>query len=396
MVGEFGEVLLMDWGVAILHDPAAVGDNSRALISELVPTREKAHNPAGTPAYMAVEQTRFTAEGIGPWTDVYLLGGMLYFLLTGTPPHGAEDSAESFAKAIRGEVIPPHVAAPRRLVPEELITIAMKALSKEPKDRHGSVTEFLGQLAAYQTGAGKRSESLALARAVEQRMQQPGRDYESLAECNNMILQALALWPRNIQALHLRSVVTSEFANQALQNNDLVLARVMARGIGRSGDMEPVLEEITRKESLRRREMRNLRILKWIALILLVVVVIDFFIIFRSGFIPLGISSGRTPSVAVSNEPNAADWQQMSELLTRTASPDSAPAASLLARALTALSLGDQSAAAGHLDAADALIAEDSELAPFLLALRERLRPLPEEDTAAPDEESPSPEAAPR
>jgi hypothetical protein len=320
---------------------------------------------------------------------------MLYFLLTGTPPHGAEDSAESFAKAIHGVVIPPHTAAPRRLVPEELITIAMKALSKEPKDRHGSVTEFLGELAAYQTGAGKRTESLTLARAVENRMQQPGRDYESLAECNNMILQALTLWPRNIQALHLRSVVTREFAEQALQNNDLVLARVMARGIGRTGEVEPVLSRISEKERIRGREARNLRILKWVALALMVVVIVDFYIIFRSGLVPISKISTRDSSLTSPNDPQAADWQQVKDLLARANSAESPRGAAMLANAVIALRLGDRTTAAVHLAEAEKVIESDSELAPVLLALRERVRPAAEVNTPAREEESPAPQAEP-
>src|SRR5690606_26020100 len=142
------------------------------------------HNPAGTPAYMAIEQTRFTADDIGPWTDVYLLGGMLYFLLTGSAPHAAENSSESFAKAIKGEVVPPHIAAPGRLIPEELVAVAMKALSPEPEDRHASVAEFLDGLNAYVMGAGKRTDSLRLAEQVEEKMKSPNHNYEVLAECN--------------------------------------------------------------------------------------------------------------------------------------------------------------------------------------------------------------------
>jgi serine/threonine protein kinase len=392
MVGEFGEVLLMDWGIAILHDPAAAGGNSRALLSELVPTAEHAQSPAGTPAYMAVEQTRFTAEEVGPWTDVYLLGGMLYFLLTGQAPHAADSSAESFASAIRGIVPHPHSVAPHRLVPEELVNIAMKALSKEPCDRHHSVTELLNELTAYMTGAGKRSDSLALARTVEARMHAPDRDYESLAESNNMLIQALALWPRNIQALHLRNLVMREFADQALANNDLVLARVMAKGIARPEESEPILQRISEQERFHRRQHRNLRILKWVSALLLIVVVIDFLIIFRFGFVPAGgrgvAASGTTSTTTDSAR---ADWQQTLELLASAQEGDNESAA-LLARALAALNIGDRTQARTLLSQAEALITEDSPHAAILKTLRERIPPLV---TATPTPEPDPPQETP-
>jgi serine/threonine protein kinase len=104
MVGEFGEVLLMDWGLAVAFDRESLPNITQAL--GCVINVENAQSPAGTPAFMAPEQTEATACTRGPWTDIYLLGGTLYFLLTGTAPHQAASSAASFYSAVHGSIPP--------------------------------------------------------------------------------------------------------------------------------------------------------------------------------------------------------------------------------------------------------------------------------------------------
>ncbi len=88
MVGAFGEVLVMDWGLAVdVTDPPPPA----ASLERRVPPRSES-GMGGTPAYMAPEQIEFNAAGtytganLNTWTDVFLLGAMLHELLTGKPP----------------------------------------------------------------------------------------------------------------------------------------------------------------------------------------------------------------------------------------------------------------------------------------------------------------------
>jgi eukaryotic-like serine/threonine-protein kinase len=119
MVGAFGQVYVMDWGIARRRG----GDRSAAQTS-------------GTAGYMAPEQTHAEAP-IDERTDVYGLGGLLYFVLTRDFPHPGETLEERFASARAGVVTP----LGRRL-PPALCAIAMRALAADPAHRYPDVAAF--------------------------------------------------------------------------------------------------------------------------------------------------------------------------------------------------------------------------------------------------------------
>ena len=101
----------------------------------------------GTPLYMAPEQAAGRIEDIGPRTDIYAMGAMMYELLTGQPPlRGGTDLAT--LRAIQ-QVQP---ASPRRLrtaVPRDLEAVCLKCLEKEPQRRYESASELADDLQRY-------------------------------------------------------------------------------------------------------------------------------------------------------------------------------------------------------------------------------------------------------
>ncbi len=274
MVGEFGEVLLMDWGLAVLFDPALAEGKFQDAVELLVPTPENAFSPTGTAAFMAVEQTAESAIDIGPWTDVYLLGGSLYYMLTRKAPHSAASAMDSFVHASMGAVDPPEERVPDRFIPPELSAICMKAMSTRIEDRHGSVKELIEAVEEYMTGAGERRESLRLTEEAGRIADQANElTYAQFTECNNLLLRALSLWPRNAAARLLQQRVLEDFTRLAIANDDLVLAELSAESIEnpeKRSRLRKVLEQKRRKTKSAKRQRRIMKIAIGVLVLLIV------------------------------------------------------------------------------------------------------------------------------
>jgi serine/threonine protein kinase len=141
MVGAFGEVLVLDWGVARLRDrgeaPAREEGSAPALARPA--DRTTAHGTVlGTPGYMAPEQARGEVDRTDERTDVYALGAILYFLLTDQAPD---------AEGIAG--------SPRRrnaAVPRPLESICLKAVADDPAARYSRVQDLSADVSAFLSG----------------------------------------------------------------------------------------------------------------------------------------------------------------------------------------------------------------------------------------------------
>jgi serine/threonine protein kinase/tetratricopeptide (TPR) repeat protein len=105
----------------------------------------------GTPGYMAPEQARGIPGSIGPWTDVYALGAILYELLAGRPPFQSDSAWETIAQVLANDPVPPSRAHP--VVPRDLETICMKCLAKEPDRRYATALELADDLARFRADA---------------------------------------------------------------------------------------------------------------------------------------------------------------------------------------------------------------------------------------------------
>ncbi|MCX7018676.1 MAG: protein kinase [Candidatus Sumerlaeota bacterium] len=264
MIGDYGEVLLMDWGLGVLFDKDALENLAQQKSADVLANLETATNPAGTLAYMASEQTEAKATNIGPWTDVYLLGGILYQLLTGRPPHAGKTPMEVFEAARQGHVIPPREIAPGRDMPAELAGLCGKALQKDFRLRPPTAKEFLDELLDYQSGATRRQRSRDLAVHVASRVDQAAGAYEALSECQNLLAQARDLWPENPMISELSQRIFADYARAALNQGDLQLARLQAGSMLPGPGRDSLLNEADDRARRRRARERQRRIAMWL------------------------------------------------------------------------------------------------------------------------------------
>jgi serine/threonine protein kinase len=157
VLGDFGEVMVLDWGVAKRlderDDPAAAPADSDGAASA-VDTR--VGELVGTVAYMAPEQAEGRPDLIGPHTDVFGLGALLYEILTGGPPYPADVFQDVLESASQRQLVPPHVAWPD--VPPVLEATCLRAMSRDPADRHPSAAELGREIQLWQDRQRRQAE----------------------------------------------------------------------------------------------------------------------------------------------------------------------------------------------------------------------------------------------
>ena len=169
MVGRFGEVYVMDWGLARVRGEKdtrdlrvrpkiseSTGDTRKGLSDDAIerPLLTMDGDVVGTPVYMSPEQAAGNIAAMGPHSDVYAVGAMLYQLLTGRMPYVSADVVPgNYAILLRVQQGPPkqvHALAPE--ASPEICAIGEKAMAREPEDRYRDMSDLANDLSAYIEG----------------------------------------------------------------------------------------------------------------------------------------------------------------------------------------------------------------------------------------------------
>jgi hypothetical protein len=254
MVGEFGEVLVTDWGLAVSVDGPSHAGGWRA------PDRSCVTDPEGTPAYMAPEMAAGRGDALSPASDVYLLGAILFEIATGAPPHVSDSVAGALTAASRAER-PPFPPG----IPRELQAICDRAMALDPAERYPDAAAFQRALREYSSHrqsvalADDASARLAAARArAATEVTEEGRAalYGDLTEAASGFRQATLLWPENEPAVHGELDARAAHARIALDNGDLALARTLVSGL-RGPDAESLAREVDAARAARERDARR-------------------------------------------------------------------------------------------------------------------------------------------
>jgi serine/threonine-protein kinase len=143
MVGDFGQVYLMDWGLAkLIRGGPASGDGAMM----------NAPGPVGTPHYMAPEQARGNPDDVDERSDVFGMGALLFELLSGTSPFGEGSADAIMQRSAQGKIISIDQACSRVGVSRRIRAIAERAVQPDPAHRFQSITELRDAMRAFLHG----------------------------------------------------------------------------------------------------------------------------------------------------------------------------------------------------------------------------------------------------
>jgi serine/threonine-protein kinase len=152
VLGDFGEVVVLDWGLAKLGDRP---EDSAALASVALAGQEDREatmqgQVLGTPAYMAPEQAEGRLDWVGRHSDIYGLGALLYEILTDRPPFEGSETHDVLRRVVAEE--PPRIRTVVPTAPAALEAVCRKAMAKDPTDRYGMAGELAAEVQQFLAG----------------------------------------------------------------------------------------------------------------------------------------------------------------------------------------------------------------------------------------------------
>lgn len=246
MIGDYGEVYVVDWGIAVAYRD----DNAAGLQVE-----RTADEPFGTPAYMAPEMA-IPGSVLSPSTDVFMLAGILYRIVTGSMPRTGTSSREVLAKLRRPVPVGEHVP---------LRELLEAGLALEPARRPPSVADFRQGLLDFLEHRGAielaRRSSLQLVELTERIGAGAPRAelYDLFGACRFGFEQALEAWPALHDAAHGRQQAIALMARHELDAGDDRAAGLLVRLLDDPGELEARLETVRDERMSERAALHRLQ-----------------------------------------------------------------------------------------------------------------------------------------
>ena len=238
MIGEFGEVMVMDWGISkILNQP----ESGILPVEPFTPKEGTQYGTImGTPSFMAPEQAAGQLEIINERTDIYSLGAILYNILTLRPPiTGRSTNAKVMERIKSGQISTPIaftndssdatvlLHCPDHQIPEALSAVAMQALSKDQSERYPDIHSLQRDVAAFTAGYAPKAEKAGLFRLMRLTV----RRHAVLAAASSVIILLTLIFASHAYwSERQQSKVIAQYAATAPKCHELA-GQLMNRGL---------------------------------------------------------------------------------------------------------------------------------------------------------------------
>ncbi|HEY3967435.1 MAG TPA: protein kinase [Planctomycetaceae bacterium] len=347
MLGEFGETLVMDWGLALPAQGYAKADSIAT-----------AHSMGGTPAYMAPEMASGPLDKISFVSDIYLLGAILYEVLTGKAPHTGKNTMQCLFAAAKNEIRPPENSN----VSGELMDIALKSMATNPHDRYQTVAEFQDAIRDYRL----HIESIVLSTRASEELEigeQTG-DYNSFQRALFGFEEAVKQWDGNSRAKSGLSETKLKYAGVALKKEDFDL------GLGLLDHDDPnhlaIYAQLQKAKRERDAKQRTLKRLKQGA-----VAAVAVFILGGTGA-GIWINSERVKAIAAEKE--AKEQKDLADIAKDKAVEEENKAKAQKEIAIAATDVAKQQKAVAETEKAAADVARDKATEQEQIAVKEKAK----------------------
>ncbi len=249
MIGQLGEVYVVDWGLAV-----GLEDDETGLLTRA----DLATDIAGTPNYMAPEQWG-SPEGVDVRTDVYLLGATLFEVLVGRPPREGQTILELASQAMELPEVPD-------AIPAELAGVVLGAMQPERSARYGSADAFRRAIETFL----ERRGSIALAREAELKLARleallAARPIDRVAAYQIFgavrfgFLEALRSWDTNATARRGLSRAARAMLEYELADGDPLSAQALLADLPRDAALAARVEDAVRRRTEERETLRATR-----------------------------------------------------------------------------------------------------------------------------------------